>query len=171
MNTDVTTVSHTVIASPLGDLTLTARDGMLSGLVIAGQRGGPDAAELGERRDHDFDEVRRQLEEYFAGTRRSFDLRLALRGDTFRRRVWTLLGQIPFGETRSYGQLASALGDRNLAQAVGAANGRNPIAIIIPCHRVVGADGALVGYAGGLERKRWLLEHEAKVTGTWSALF
>lgn len=102
----------------------------------------------------------RQLTAYFAGELREFDLPLAPRGDEFHQRVWALLQEIPYGQTRSYGDLARALGDRHLAQAVGAANGRNPIAIVIPCHRVIGSDGTLVGYAGGLDRKRYLLALE-----------
>ncbi|HET9633327.1 MAG TPA: methylated-DNA--[protein]-cysteine S-methyltransferase, partial [Terrabacter sp.] len=109
-----------------------------------------------------------QLDAYFSGSLTTFDLPLAPRGDAFHQRVWALLREIPYGETRSYGQLATALGDRNLAQAVGTANGRNPIAIVVPCHRVIGADGSLVGYAGGLDRKRFLLaleEPSADVSG------
>ena len=101
-----------------------------------------------------------QLGEYFVGERTVFDLPLAPRGDDFQRKVWALLCEIPYGETRSYGQLARALGDVNLSQAVGWANGRNPISIIVPCHRVIGSDGSLVGYAGGLDRKRFLLSLE-----------
>lgn len=171
-----TTVSdqrvHTVVPSPVGDLILVADDGALVGLYIDGQRHLPASHQFGERDDAaPFDAAREQLAEYFAGTRTAFDLPLAPQGDEFRQRVWTLLREIPFGETRSYGDLARELGDRNLAQAVGAANGRNPIAIVVPCHRVIGADGSLTGYAGGLERKRFLLDHEAKVAGTWSRLF
>ena len=101
--------------------------------------------------------TRHQLQEYFAGDRREFDLPLAPAGNPFRQQVWALLQEIPYGETRSYGDLARQLGDRNLAQAVGSANARNPVSIIIPCHRVVGAAGALTGYAGGLDRKHFLL--------------
>ncbi len=106
-----------------------------------------------------------QLSEYFAGTRTCFELPLAAEGTPFQRRVWSALGEIPLGDTWSYGQLAARLGDPKQARAVGAANGQNPIAIIVPCHRVIGADGTLTGYAGGLENKRWLLDHEAKVAG------
>ena len=103
----------------------------------------------------------RQLGEYFAGTRTAFDLPLAPRGTTFQREVWEALTTIPAGETRSYGDVASVVGAPSASRAVGMANGRNPIAIIVPCHRVVGADGTLTGYGGGLHRKRWLLEHES----------
>jgi len=104
--------------------------------------------------------VRQQLEEYFAGARKDFDLTLAPRGTEFQRRVWRALEQIPFGETRSYGELAAQLGVPNASRAVGRANGTNPISIIVPCHRVIGATGALTGYGGGLPIKQWLLQHE-----------
>jgi methylated-DNA-[protein]-cysteine S-methyltransferase len=106
-------------------------------------------------------EASRQLQAYFAGERREFDLPLAPYGSDFQRRVWSALLEIPYGETISYLELARRLGDPRAVRAVGSANGRNPISIIIPCHRVIGADGSLVGYGGGLERKRWLLRHEA----------
>ena len=106
-------------------------------------------------------EAARQLEEYFCGTRRDFALPRAPAGSEFERRVWAELVRIPFGATISYGEVARRLGDAALSRAVGLANARNPIAIVIPCHRVVGADGDLVGYAGGLWRKRWLLAHES----------
>ncbi len=103
----------------------------------------------------------RQLAEYFASGRRSFDLETAPQGTEFQRSVWREVAAIDFGDRRSYLEIAEALGDRNLTRAVGAANGANPLAIIVPCHRVVGADGSLTGYAGGIDRKRWLLDHEA----------
>ncbi len=103
-----------------------------------------------------------QLREYFAGQRRSFEVPLDLRGTPFQRRVWELLQHIPFGETRTYLDLALALGDVKAVRAVGAANGQNPVPIIIPCHRVIGQDGQLVGYGGGLWRKEWLLAHEGR---------
>lgn len=107
-------------------------------------------------------ETANQLQQYFSGTRQSFDLPLAACGTDFQRQVWTQLTQIPFGHTRSYGELALQLGNKNAMRAVGAANGRNPIAIIVPCHRVIGADGKMTGYAGGLNRKLWLLQHEQR---------
>lgn len=106
-------------------------------------------------------ECRAQLTAYFAGGLREFSLPLAARGTPFQQRVWAALRQIPFGETRSYGTLAATLGHPGSARAVGAANRTNPIGIVVPCHRVIGADGTLTGYAGGLERKKFLLEHEA----------
>lgn len=107
-----------------------------------------------------FSDVRLQLDEYFAGTREQFDLPLRPRGTDFQQRVWTGLLQIPFGATSTYGGLAARLGDRQASRAVGLANGKNPISIIVPCHRVIGADGSLTGYGGGLDRKLWLLRHE-----------
>ena len=108
-----------------------------------------------------FDETRRQLDEYFAGQRHIFDLPLAAEGTEFQLAVWRELTHIPFGETCSYGDIARRVGRPAASRAVGAANGRNPISIIVPCHRVIGSTGALTGYGGGEARKRWLLEHEA----------
>jgi methylated-DNA-[protein]-cysteine S-methyltransferase len=102
----------------------------------------------------------RQLTEYFAGVRREFDLPMRLHGTAFQTRVWHELTEIPYGTTWSYGQLAKRIGNANASRAVGLANGRNPISILVPCHRVIGADGSLTGYGGGLERKQWLLSHE-----------
>jgi len=110
----------------------------------------------------------RQLTEYFAGVRRSFDLPLAPEGTAFQRSVWNELLQIRFGEHTSYGELARRLGRPDSARAVGAANGSNPIAIVIPCHRVIGRDGSLTGYGGGLPIKRWLLDHEAGARALWT---
>jgi methylated-DNA-[protein]-cysteine S-methyltransferase len=109
--------------------------------------------------------VRAQLDAYFAGELVAFDVPLAVHGTEFQKRVWDQLVQIPYGETISYSELARRLGDLKLVRAVGLANGRNPISIIVPCHRVIGADGSLVGYGGGLERKQWLLEHEEVTSG------
>jgi methylated-DNA-[protein]-cysteine S-methyltransferase len=105
-------------------------------------------------------EVVRQLEEYFAGRRRVFDLPIRMQGTEFQRRAWRSLMEIPYGETRSYGEQARRIGNPNASRAVGLANGRNPIPIVVPCHRVIGADGSLTGFGGGIERKRWLLAHE-----------
>jgi len=116
----------------------------------------PEARALGRRREH--------LEDYACGGRRAFDIPVRLCGSPFEGRVWQLLQDIPFGETRSYGQLAAALGDPNLSRAVGRANGANPISILIPCHRVIGANGSLTGYAGGLARKERLLRIEGALS-------
>lgn len=153
-------VHHTVVDSPLGELTLVGEGTALLGLYFDGHLRTPRLSDLGPRTGEGFDEVRRQLDEYFAGKRRGFELELAPRGSAFEKSVWALLTSIPYGETRTYGQLAAELGDPGAAQAVGNANGWNPISIIVPCHRVVGAQGRLTGYAGGLERKRFLLELE-----------
>ena len=111
-----------------------------------------------------------QLRQYFAGERQTFALPLAAAGTPFQQQVWQQLTQIPFGHTQSYGELAQRLGNKNAMRAVGAANGRNPIAIIVPCHRVIGADGKLTGYAGGLDRKIWLLQHEQRVAGHFHSI-
>lgn len=115
-------------------------------------------------------EAANQLRQYFAGERQTFALPLAAAGTLFQQQVWQQLGQIPFGHTQSYGELAQRLGNKNAMRAVGAANGRNPIAIVVPCHRVIGADGKLTGYAGGLDRKIWLLQHEQRVAGHFRSI-
>ncbi|WP_436756662.1 methylated-DNA--[protein]-cysteine S-methyltransferase [Streptosporangium sp. V21-05] len=163
--------THTVIASPLGDLLAVAEDGVLSGLYFERHHRGPKPKERGAYDESGFEEVRRQLGEYFAGERTRFELPLAPHGDEFQQQVWKLLREIPFGETRSYGDLARQLGDASLAQRVGAANARNPLSVIVPCHRVVGADGRLTGYAGGLDRKRFLLELEESAEQKTRRLF
>ncbi len=114
--------------------------------------------------------VKKQLQEYFAGTRQSFDLPLDPQGTVFQKLVWKLLAQVPYGSTRSYIEIARLLGSENASRAVGMANGRNPIPLIIPCHRIIGHSGKLTGYAGGLARKKWLLLHEQKF-GTNDPLF
>ncbi|MEP6562338.1 MAG: methylated-DNA--[protein]-cysteine S-methyltransferase [Nakamurella sp.] len=144
----------------MGDLTLVGRAGALSGVYFAEHVRRPAVKLFGARDDAAFAAVADQVAEYFSGQRRSFDLFLEPSGNAFQRKVWAQLVRIPYAETRTYGQLASALGDPRLARAVGAANGQNPLSIIVPCHRVVGSDGRLTGYAGGLERKRFLLELE-----------
>ena len=160
------TATHTTIDSPLGELTLVARDGALCGMYFPGHWYPPHPATLGVRSGSGFGRAARQLAEYFAGKRRSFELTTCCGGDRFQQRVWALIGEIPYGTTTTYGQLARELGDTSLARAVGSAVGRNPLSVIVPCHRVIGASGALTGYAGGLERKRLLLELEATATGT-----
>jgi methylated-DNA-[protein]-cysteine S-methyltransferase len=163
--------SHAVMPSPVGDLTLVGEDGCLTGLFMDSQKGAPGAGDWGERDDAAFAAAIGQLEEYFAGERTEFDLALAPRGDEFAQRVWSLLREIPYGQTRTYGDLARQLGDVGYSQAVGAANGRNPIGIIVPCHRVIGANGSLVGYAGGLDRKRFLLALEEPAATRAARLF
>jgi methylated-DNA-[protein]-cysteine S-methyltransferase len=139
-------------------------DGILTGLWIVGEKHAPEIAPDWRRDDTAFDEVRRQLDEYFAGTRREFDLPLTAEGTAFQQSVWAGLLRIPCGVTRSYGQLAEEIGNPKAVRAVGLANGRNPISIIVPCHRVIGANGTLTGYGGGLKAKSWLLEHEMRMT-------
>ena len=130
----------------------------------------PDRAAFGEYRDAGFDDVRRQLDEYLAGERREFDLPVEAAGSPLQERVWRAdQRRSPTGQTVSYGELARELGDGVTAQEVGAAVGRNPVSIIVPCHRVVGADGGLTGYAGGLRRKRTLLDLERDVAGRLGA--
>ncbi|MBN0044531.1 methylated-DNA--[protein]-cysteine S-methyltransferase [Streptomyces actuosus] len=153
---------HTVTDSPLGPLTLVARDGLLCGLYMTGQRHRPAQETFGERDDTPFGEAKAQLEAYFAGELTEFTLPLRMDGTPFQRRVWDLLRGIPYGRTRTYGDLAAALGNPTASRAVGLANGRNPIGVIVPCHRVVGAGGSLTGYGGGLERKRRLLDLEGE---------
>ena len=146
---------YTTTDSPIGELLL-AGDG--AALQLLHMDGTPAAA--WERDDDAFAEVRAQLAEYFAGDRRDFDVDLALAGTPFQQEVWEALRAIPYGETISYGELAHRVERPWASRAVGAANGRNPVAIIVPCHRVIGADGTLTGYGGGLERKRTLLDLE-----------
>jgi len=152
---------HTVVDSPVGALTLVARDGVLAGLYMDLQRHRPMDELFGAPDPTPFTEVLRQLKEYFAGQRTEFDVAVTLAGTPFQRTVWAALQEIAYGETESYGQLAERIGRPGAARAVGLANGRNPIGIIVPCHRVVGAMGTLTGYGGGLARKQYLLNLEA----------
>ncbi|MFF9813490.1 methylated-DNA--[protein]-cysteine S-methyltransferase [Streptomyces sp. NPDC014006] len=151
---------HTVIDSPCGPLTLVAEDGVLCGLYMTAQRHRPPEETFGDRDPTPFAEAKEQLKAYFAGQLREFTLELRLHGTPFQRSVWEQLRAIPYGERRTYGELAAALGAPSASRAVGLANGKNPIGIIVPCHRVVGADGGLTGYGGGLPRKRQLLDFE-----------
>ncbi|GAA4894945.1 methylated-DNA-[protein]-cysteine S-methyltransferase [Stackebrandtia albiflava] len=161
---------HKRVSSPLGELTLVSQGGELAGLYLAGQRYFPDAVSLGVSVDSGFEEVERQLAEYFAGRRRRFEVPVRFAGTVFQNRVWRALCEIPAGETVTYGALARRLGVPSAARAVGAANGRNPVSIVVPCHRVVGASGALTGYAGGVARKRALLDLEAGGVLWWGSV-
>lgn len=156
---------HTVLDSPMGELTLVAQDGVLAGLYMEQQRHRPAQSMFGERDAGPFDAVVEQLGEYFDGARTEFDLPLTLNGTPFQRAVWAGLCEIEFGETVSYGELAERIGRPGASRAVGLANGKNPIGIIVPCHRVVGSTGSLTGYGGGIERKRELLGFENRVSG------
>jgi methylated-DNA-[protein]-cysteine S-methyltransferase len=149
----------TIIDSPIGPLRLDADGGGMTSVWMGAEGSAEDKPE-----DPVLRRARDQLEAYFAGDLTEFDLPLAPVGTAFQHAVWDLLLKIPFGTTTSYGALAHKLGKPGAMRAVGLANGRNPLAIIVPCHRVIGADGSLTGYGGGLERKRWLLEHEGAAT-------
>lgn len=156
------TLVQTCLASPVGELTLVASD---RGLVaILWEDDAPDRVRLPAREMRDDDPVlsmaTAQLADYFAGRRQQFTVPLDVRGTAFQQQVWAALLAIPYGETRSYGDIAQAIGRPAASRAVGAANGRNPVSIIAPCHRVVGAHGALTGFAGGIDTKRWLLDFE-----------
>lgn len=151
---------HTLIDSPYGPLTLVATDGSLCGVYMTDQRHRPPEESFGDRDPGPFTETARQLDAYFAGELTDFDLPFSLVGTPFQRSVWEQLLRIPFGETRTYGELAEALGNPAASRAVGLANGKNPISVIVPCHRVIGANGNLTGYGGGLPRKQRLLDFE-----------
>jgi methylated-DNA-[protein]-cysteine S-methyltransferase len=158
-------VLYTSVDSPIGELLLLGDGHALHGLWM--RPGRTALARPGwTRADGPFEDARGQLDEYFAGRRLTVDLPLAMAGTPFQVRVWRALLEIPYGETTTYGELARQVrpgGGWQAARAVGAANGRNPIAVVVPCHRVIGADGSLTGYGGGLERKRFLLDLEAAV--------
>lgn len=157
----------TTLPSPVGVLLLTSDGRALTGLYLGENAGEPvGGLEVGwQRSEEPFRVAIEQLNDYFSGRRREFDVPLAATGTGFQQRVWAALATIPFGETRSYGDIARSLGQPGASRAVGLANGQNPISIIVPCHRVIGANGTLTGYGGGLERKRWLLEHEGALAG------
>jgi O-6-methylguanine DNA methyltransferase len=160
----MTTTVQTSLDSPCGPLTLVARDGALAGLYMTDHRHRPALETFGPYVAPAelplFADVSEQLTAYFAGDRTDFDLRLTFTGTPFQQRVWSALSDIPYGETVSYGELAQILGQPGASRAVGLANGKNPISIIVPCHRVIGANGSLTGYGGGLDRKEWLLGFE-----------
>ena len=159
-------MNHTIVDSPVGPLTLIATDGVLSALYMDRHRHAPDPSTFGERvdpSDAPFADVHAQLLAYFAGELTRFDLPLSLRGTPFQRQVWSALTEIPHGSVTTYGQLADQLGKPAASRAVGLANGKNPISIIVPCHRVIGSSGSLTGYGGGLDRKRYLIDFEQGV--------
>lgn len=163
-------IQHTVVDSPYDPLTLVAVDGVLSRVHMTGQRHRPPEETFGEPDPRPFGEAIRQLDAYFAAELTEFDLPLNLIGTPFQLRVWEGLLRIPYGETRTYGELAEELGNPGASRAVGLANGKNPVSIIVPCHRVVGASGSLTGYGGGLDRKQRLLAFESG-TAAPAALF
>ena len=153
---------YTTYDSPIGELLLVGDEHALHGLYMQGGRTAIPVRPEWREAAEPFAQVCTQLDEYFAGSRTEFDLPLKMAGSEFQRRVWRALRDIPYGETASYGEIAMAVGKPEAVRAVGATNGRNPIAVIVPCHRVIGSDGTLVGYGGGLPRKRLLLELEAE---------
>ncbi len=158
------TYLYTTMPSPVGELTLVAADEALCAILWENDR--PGRVKLGRLQRNDnlpvLQRTRQQLQEYFSGMRDDFDLKLDMKGTPFQKKVWNLLLAIPFGETRSYGQIAALAGNPAASRAVGAAVGRNPISIVTPCHRVVGSSGKLTGFAGGLDAKRELLALEAR---------
>ena len=152
--------AHAVLDSPLGPLTAVSTDGSLSGLFMSGQRHRPAAGRFGPRNDTVLPALREQLDAYWAGDLTDFEVPLMTTGTAFQQQVWDALRRVPYGATCSYADLAVAIGRPTAVRAVGAANGRNPVCLVVPCHRVVGSGGSLTGYAGGLERKQFLLQHE-----------
>ena len=159
---------YTGTQSPIGELLLVGDGHALHGLHMQEGRTSVAVDPAWRRADEPFADVRRQLSEYFDGQRIDFDVPLAMAGTQFQRRVWDELREIPYGDTTTYGELARRLGRPSASRAVGLANGRNPVAVIVPCHRVIGSDGSLTGYGGGLERKRLLLDLEAARIGLFS---
>ncbi|MGQ0841886.1 methylated-DNA--[protein]-cysteine S-methyltransferase [Actinokineospora sp.] len=156
--------THTIVDSPLGPLTLVAADGVLAGLYLDRQRHRPVPDTFGTPDAGAFGAVGEQLSAYFAGTLTEFDLPIVFVGTEFQRTVWQALCDIPYGETVSYGELAERIGKPTAARAVGLANGKNPISVVVPCHRVVGSTGDLTGYGGGVDRKRYLLDFEKRAS-------
>ncbi|HUP92458.1 MAG TPA: methylated-DNA--[protein]-cysteine S-methyltransferase [Solimonas sp.] len=154
-------IRFTTVDSPLGELMLTGDGTALTGLYMEVQKYRRSVAADWRRDDAAFRDARAQLVAYFAGELREFTLPMAPSGTSFQQTVWKALLDIPYGRTESYGALARRIGMPTAARAVGMANGHNPIGLIVPCHRVVGSDGSLTGYGGGIERKQWLLAHEA----------
>jgi methylated-DNA-[protein]-cysteine S-methyltransferase len=169
------TTRHTVIDSALGELTLIANGDALAGVYFRHHWHPPGADALGPyveaTTDELFDRTKKQLDEYLTGQRTQFDLPVVMAGEPGQRRVWDLLPGIAYGQTVTYGELAAKLADGTTAYEVGQAVGRNPLSIVVPCHRVVGKNGALTGYAGGLKRKRFLLDLEAPVPAAAGRLF
>jgi methylated-DNA-[protein]-cysteine S-methyltransferase len=161
----MSTLSETFVPSPLGPLRLVASDTALVAIHFPEPEPEPGldratVATPAPTRHPILDLAARELAEYFAGDRHAFTIPLAAAGTPFQRAVWAALAAIPYGELRSYAQIAAAIGRPRAVRAVGAANGRNPLPIVVPCHRVIGADGTLTGFGGGLPAKRWLLDHE-----------
>ncbi|MEV4184765.1 methylated-DNA--[protein]-cysteine S-methyltransferase [Streptosporangium canum] len=163
--------THTMIDSPIGVLTLVATDGTLSGIYLENHLHMPHPSTFGAKNTSGFEEATEQLTEYFAGRRQTFTLPTHLAGSPFQRRIWHTLTTIAYGHTLTYAHLAETIGRPEAIRAVGAANGKNPISIVVPCHRVVGSDGALTGFSGGLARKRFLLDLEHPAAPRQGQLF
>jgi methylated-DNA-[protein]-cysteine S-methyltransferase len=159
------TRTHAVLDGPLGPMTVVGHEGAVAGLYLADQRHLPPDDRLGERDDATLPALQEQLTAYLAGQLQVFEVDLAPVGTPFQAAVWAALRRVPYGTTTTYGALAAAVGRPSAVRAVGAANGRNPVCLVVPCHRVVGADGSLTGYAGGLDRKRFLLDLERRTAG------
>jgi methylated-DNA-[protein]-cysteine S-methyltransferase len=167
----MTTITYrTSIDSPLGDLLALSDGDHLTGLYLPDHKGGPTPDASWQTADALFVELRNQLTEYFAGERHEFDVPLRLVGTPFQQQVWQQLTRIPYGTTITYAELARRIGSPAASRAVGTANGRNPISILVPCHRVVGSSGNLTGYAGGVDKKEWLLGMEREAAGVNSQL-
>jgi methylated-DNA-[protein]-cysteine S-methyltransferase len=163
--TMTTDTAQMLLDTPIGTLTLVGSDAGLRAVLWPTEKPGrvPLPDDIATVTEHAvLSRAATQLTEYFAGTRQRFDVPLDLHGTAFQVKVWRSLAEITYGETATYGEQAARLGDGRKARAVGAANGRNPVSIILPCHRVVGADGSLTGFAGGIDTKRWLLDHERR---------
>ena len=159
---------YTYVDSPIGPLLLSGDEHSLHGLYFSTGSKARGADHGWQRSDKRFSGTAQQIEEYFAGERRQFDLKLSPQGTKFQLAVLAALQRIPFGETRSYLDIAQEIGNPKAVRAVGAANGNNPIALIIPCHRVIGSNGSLTGFGGGLDAKRYLLEHETRHSGLFA---
>ncbi|MEX0952699.1 MAG: methylated-DNA--[protein]-cysteine S-methyltransferase [Nitriliruptoraceae bacterium] len=153
---------HAYLPSPLGDLLVTGDDGVVTGLYLPDHRRGPQVSATWGHDPGAFDGLREQLDEYLTGRRTTFDVEVRLDGTCLQQRVWQELRTLSYGERVSYGQLAQRIDRPTAVRAVASAVARNPVSIVVPCHRVVGSDGRLTGYAGGVERKQWLLELESR---------
>lgn len=164
MSQNGTSLLYTRLDSPIGDLLLLGDHAALHGLYMLQAPKPITISPAWQEQPAAFTGVQRQLEEYFAAERESFDLPLSMQGTDFQCAVWSALQEIPYGQTRSYGEIATRVGEPDAARAVGIANARNPISIIVPCHRVIGANGTLTGYGGGLPRKQYLLDLEQAAT-------
>lgn len=158
----LSTTFYATMDSPIGELLLLGDGVALTGIHMQIRKYGPQREDGWRHEPAQFSSAREQLSAYFAGALERFDLALAPAGTAFQQAVWTALMDIPYGATETYGALARRIGQPTASRAVGLANGRNPISIVIPCHRVIGSTGSLTGYGGGIERKRWLLAHEAR---------